>query len=220
MKTLAEFLFHGKAVLKYCIEKTDYKTIAQAVASLTAFTHPLTVNAINNSNLFQITRSLKERGKIITLENGSQVMSCDNTGPTHAFLWSNGFVGKPGPDITFAHIWSKPHDIKSYTSLANICMIPAFLEKLTDTDVDIKDLLQYRANMLYNGYVPDGEVFPKKPEIYDSILWADPLPAIDNIEQQLRNRLRRKPRSRTTISAVEIGWYFSNYEPDATLNNQ
>lgn len=70
-------------------------------------------------------------------------MACDNTGPQHDFEWSNGGINKT--DIQINHIYKDSMNVKSYTSLANLCATPVFLAKLTDTDAEIKNLLKYRS---------------------------------------------------------------------------
>jgi hypothetical protein len=106
--------------------------------------------------------------------------------------------------------------VRAYTSLANLCMTPAFLAKLTDTDNEIRNLLRFRAYDLHS-YVPENVATPTKPDEYDALQWCPPMPAVLDLEQVFRQAMRTKPRDRTTISARELGWYFSEYHPDETL---
>jgi len=88
---------------------------------------------------------------------------------------------------------------------------------LTDTDPEIRNLLRYRAYVLFEGFKPLSEPNPPKPNGYDDLVWADPLSEVNNLENNLREAMRTKPRDRTVNSAREIGWYFSEYAPDSSL---
>lgn len=56
--TLAEFGFDGQAALSALIAASKYETIAQAVASLTVFTHPDTVAQTGGKALFPTIRGV------------------------------------------------------------------------------------------------------------------------------------------------------------------
>lgn len=112
-------------------------------------------------------------------------------------------------------MWSRSQDVAAYTSLANLCLTPAFLAKLTDTDTTIYTLLRFRAYDLF-GYWPDDSE-ASKPSDYDRLTWADPLPAVRNLERSLRAAMRTKPRDRVVVCARTLGWLFSDFQPDATL---
>ncbi len=99
--------------------------------------------------------------------------------------------------------------------LANLCLTPAFVAKLTDTDVPIRALLRYRAYELF-GYWPTAEP-REKPVGYDDLAWSDPLPVVADVEQALRVAMRTKKKDRVVVSARELGWMFSGFRPDATL---
>ena len=176
------------------------------------------VRGYNGQNLFQIIRCKAsiERGQYVQMEDGSRVMLDDNLGPTYPFLWSNGMSRPAVSDLTFAHIWSQSGDVKAYTSLANICLTPTFLSKLTDTDHHIKEILKFRAHELYGFSVGDLSKL-EKPKGYDAIIWANPLPAVENLEKELRQKMSRSKNNRTTKSARDLGWYFSNFQKDERL---
>jgi hypothetical protein len=143
-------------------------------------------------------------------------MACDNTGPKDAFRWAIGSI--TGTDIQVNHIYSLSSDVRHYTSLANICVTPAFLAKATDTSKDVVSLLKYRVWDIY-GYSPDGNAVVR-PEGYDNIKWrnfAEPEYPVNLMEKNFRRIMKNKPKNRATIACREIGWLFSNFEPDHTV---
>jgi hypothetical protein len=156
---------------------------------------------------------MENRGKF---DQGQRVMLDDNKGPTDAFIWANG-IKRQYVDIQFNHVWDCSTDLACYTNLANICITPAFLSKLTDGDPSIQGLLRYRSFDLYDGWYPKDMTKPTKPDTYDSLKWALPLNAVKNLEETYRFAMKTKLRDRTTVSARTLGWYFSNDLPDEKL---
>ena len=143
MRNLKDFGFDGKAVLRSVLEASEYQSIPQAIAALTMFSHPKTVEQLRYLNLFRVIRCrvMNERGKYDCLTDGSRIMLDDNAAPTEAFIWANGISRSAYQDVQFNHIWPDSKEVSLYTNLANICVSPAFLAKLTDTDKDICELL-------------------------------------------------------------------------------
>lgn len=199
------FNFNGKKILEEIARKSGFSNLSKLVARYTLFTSPNIVKQTKNENLFQIIRDFKNRGKIVDYD-GTLLMACDNTGPQHAFEWANGGVKKI--DIQINHIYTDSMNVKSYTSLANLCATPVFLAKLTDTDEEIKNLLMYRSFDLYGYHI--GSV-PTKPENYQNYEWHEFLPGPSNLEKFLLQRLSECQKSRTAISVRELGWFFNNY---------
>ena len=154
--------------------------------------------------LVRTVRKLARRGEVGEL-NGLQVGFDDNTSPTHTFLWCNDLL-RP-KDVQFNHVYPVSHDPEGYTCLANICMGPAFLAKLTDTHLDVRRLLEYRAFKLY-GWHPKACNPPAAPEIYEELAWADPLPAVSDLPAVLIAAMAKRPKSRTTGFAQRLGWLF------------
>jgi hypothetical protein len=72
-----------------------------------------------------------------------RVMRDDNRSTAVAFEWAHGI--RERPDVQANYVWSRSLDVTAYTSLANLCLTPSFLAKLTDTDESIRTLLRYRA---------------------------------------------------------------------------
>jgi len=221
LKDLSDFNLDGKQALKELISNSHYKTVEQAIASLTIFTHPALVKQTRNKNIFNIIRyknGRTSRGQFIDLPDGRRAMYDDNKGPTDAFLWANSINRNDYEDVVFGHVWDRSDNVDYYTSLANICMLPAFLSKLTDTDRSIKELLRYHVFNIYEGFRPDSESELSKPRNYDSLLWAKQFETIKDLEKRFRERMKIGLKDRTVKSAREIGWYFSNYQPDSKLS--
>jgi hypothetical protein len=208
MKTLAEYKFHGEAALFDILGNSIYGSAEQAVASLTIFTHPVSVQQTGNRAVFRVRRAKagESRGQVRREE---QVVLCDNASPTDTFLWANLKQKSDFTECQFNHIYAKSDDPEHYTNLANICVTPAFLSKLTDKNVIVKKLLSYRAFQLY-GFSPNRES-PPKPESYDALKWADPLPAVQNLRITMEARLARASKSRVAISKFHFGWLFNEW---------
>ena len=218
MKQLIEFSYDGQEALKAVIEESSYRTLEQAIACLATFAHPDTVRAINTSHLFCVvrTRNNAARGQIVELAGGVRAMQDDNLTPTNAFIWAHGIRRNRYKDVQFNHVWGQSADITAYTNLANIFALPSFLTKLTDAHPGVKALLRYRCYELFQ-YHPEGTQTPEMPRAYNELQWAAPLPYVSDLEARYRRAMTSSPRSRTTVSAREIGWYFSGYEPDTEL---
>jgi hypothetical protein len=217
LPTLPTFRFDGRAALVCVIEQSKYRSLAQAVASLTAFAHPKTVAQTKGRNVFRVVRFRQQRDR----GTFAQVPGCDframlddNRAPAVAFEWAHRI--RKRPDVHVSHVWSRSQDVTAYTALANLCLTPAFLAKLTDTDSTIVALLRYRAYDLFT-YRPADTPRPIKPADYDDLEWADPLPPVANVEHILRAAMRTKPKDRVVACARELGWLFSGFEPDTTL---
>ena len=209
-KTLAEFAFDGLASLRSIIESSQYKTIAQAVASLALFTHPDTVRQTGGRAVFLAIRDARRVGEIAEV-GGRKVMLDDNKSPTDAFLWANR-ISRRGRDTQFNHIYAASGDPDAYTALPNICMTPAFIAKLTDTSEEIKQLLQFRSYELYGWVLPMKEP-PSRPDDYDKLEWASPLDPVDDVRQAVEDAMARKPKDRTVQSARKLGWLFDEKQP-------
>jgi hypothetical protein len=211
----------GNQLLRDVLEQSTYGSAAGAVAALTLFSHPVTVKQTGNRNLFRVVRrkSQTEIGKVHDASDGMGAMWDDNSAPTHAFRWSNGLRSAGSRDVQFNHVYDRVSgdDVcAGYTALANLCVTPAFLAKLTDTDPEIRALLRYRVFDLY-GYAPEGA--PIRPDGYERLTWRDCLPPIADLVATLRLALQKSRKSRTAHSVREIGWLFSNFCPDLSTSD-
>jgi len=216
LPTLASFRFDGRQVLSHVIAQSEFGSVEQAVASLTAFAHPDTVRQTACRNIFRTVRRRQQAdvGKFFELESCGRVMMDDNRSPAVAFEWAHGI--RERPDVQVNHLWARSQDVAAYTSLANLCLTPSFLAKLTDTDEKICALLKYRAFSLY-GYSPSDLPAPDKPVSYDAVEWAPTLPAVDDLQSVYRRAVASKRKDRVVVCARELGWLFSGFEPDASL---
>jgi hypothetical protein len=216
-KTLADFRFDGGKALEYVLASSPYGGLDQAVASLALFSNPQTVAQSAGQALFRIVRgSILRRGEITRHPDGREVLLDDNTGPTDAFLWANRLKRGSYTDVQFCHVWQASEDPASYTNLANLCLLPAFLAKLSDTHPRIVLMLRWRAEQLY-GWRPAGEKAMSPDPGYAELVWAEPFPATADLAGVLRAEMSTKAKSRTTISARTIGWVFSDWQPDGSL---
>jgi len=215
--TLQDFALDGVKALQFVIQGSSYGTIEQAVASLALFSNPETVRQTGNQPLFRIVRGpIPNRGDIAQGTDGRPILLDDNTGPTNAFLWANRVKPSKHRDVQFSHIWQRATDPSAYTNLANICLLPAFLAKLSDTHPEVSALLRRRARDLF-GWLPADEPIPNVSDVHHALDWAEPLPPIEDVAGRVRKEMLSKPKSRTTKSARQIGWLFSGWSPDATL---
>lgn len=204
MKTLANHKFNGESALAEILRESEYKGIEQSIASLTLFTHPITVAPSQGKALFRIRRykSGEERGQIVKDE---QVLLCDNDSPTRTFLWANQMSHNQFAEVQFNHIYQISYDPRYYTSLSNICVTPAFLSKLTDKNDRIKALLKYRSYDLYGVY-PDGFPTPTKPNGYEHLVWAETCTPNPNLKMVIESRLMANAKSRIAESVRNFGW--------------
>jgi hypothetical protein len=205
---LEDFGFDGLKALESVIASSKYGNVCQAMASLCVFTHPETCKQLGNQHLFPVIRQDKQHPRETYAEN---VMYDDNTAPTDAFLWANGIKRSDYRDVQFNHIYADSKNVELYTNLCNLVVTPAFIAKLTDKHGS--QLLKYRAYDLY-GFTPNG--IPEKPSDYDELVWSEPLPYVESVEQVMRRIMKGKD-NRTVRCARRLGWLFSDFQPDVSL---
>jgi hypothetical protein len=204
-KTLHDFALNGYSTLEELIRASTYQSIEQAVASLTLFSHPSTVQQTGCKALFSTIRNAARRGQ--RAEVDGRLLACDdNKSPTDAFLWCNG-IAKKLKDVQFNHVYLNSQDPDQYTCLANLCVTPAFLAKLTDTNEPVRRLLRYRVYDLYQ-WVPAGHDPPAEPAGYAGLQWAPTLPAVSDVGAAVKALMERRRLDRTVQTAREIGWLF------------
>jgi hypothetical protein len=220
MRNFDAFQFDGRAALASVIASSEYGSLEQAVASLALFAHPHTVMQTRGLNIFRVVRarSREDRGTYVELATGDTVMRDDNSAPTNAFAWVHDLrrQGQKLRDVQFNHLWPRSSDVSAYTNLTNLCMMPAFLSKLSDTDSTVCALLRFRAWQLYAGCLGSNTV-PERLPSYDELRWAETLPPVNNVEAIYRAAMRKRQADRTTCSARELGWLFSEFQPDPSV---
>lgn len=209
-RTLVDFNLDGRAALEAIIANSQYRTFAQAVASLTLFSHPRTVRQTGGQALFPAIRNPRRVG-LIDIHEGRRVLLDDNKSPTDAFLWANG-LSRRGPDTQFNHVYAASLDADAYTALPNICMTPAFIAKLTDTSEDVRSLLRYRSYQLYE-WTPAGHTPPERPEDYEALEWAAPLPPVEDVRAAITAAMATKSKDRTVLAVRQLGWLFGEADP-------
>ena len=204
MKTLREFSYNGEAALLEILRESSYLGLAQTIASLSLFTHPKTVEITQGKGLFRIRRyrAGERRGTILEDE---KVVLCDNDSPTRAFLWANRLSRQEYSEVQFNHIYPLSNEPAYYTSLANLCVTPAFLSKLTDKNEQVKSLLRFRAYDLYR-FVPDGHSTPAKPDGYGQMTWAETGEVCSDLKSVIEGRLAANRKSRIALSVDNFGW--------------
>jgi hypothetical protein len=111
-------------------------------------------------------------------------------------------------NVQFNHIYNDSQNPQTYTCLANLCVTPAFLAKLTDTNSEVRELLQYRAWQLY-GWHPASVIEPKKPGGYDGLVWAPCLPPVADVRGAFNARARKRSKSRTTMFSNTLGAFLA-----------
>lgn len=216
-RTLVDCGLDGGKALDLIIQDSAYRSLEQAVASLALFSHPDTVAQARGEALFRIVRGpIPQRGHIFPFDDGHSVLLDDNTGPTDAFIWANQLRRRAYSDVQFCHIWQESGNPRCYTNLANICVLPAFLPKLSDTHPSVTALLRQRARELY-AWQPTNLELPTTVGSAE-LKWAPSLPCNPRLAVTLRTAMKTKAKSRTTTSAREIGWCFSDWRPDALLS--
>jgi hypothetical protein len=87
---------------------------------------------------------------------------------------------------------------------------------LTDHDPDIAALLRRRAFELYR-WTPAGEAEPGRPAGCALLSWAEPLPAVSELEPVLRRRLQAQSKCTAARIARDIGWTYSGFARDSQL---
>lgn len=203
-RTLAEFNLDGQAALAALIAASRYRTVAQAVASLTLFSHPRTVAQTGGKALMACIRG--QPNTWACHDDGRELFVDDNKTPADFFRWCNGLPSR-ARDTQINHVWQASRDPDAYTALPNLCMTPAFLAKLTDTDEEVTALLKHRSFDLY-GWTPAGFDEPPRPAGYAALEWAAPLPPVPDLAARLRHRFTRRPKDRAVVAASRIGWLF------------
>lgn len=207
-------VMNGRQALEHLLEQAGYPTIETAVAAHTVFLHPDTVAQAAGKAIVPVVRGREPRRRQFgTLDGDRPVGFDDNTTPKVAFLWAADRVR--GDDTQFNHVWMCTRNPDAYTALWNLCCTPAFLGKTTDNHPMVLALLQYRAWDLF-AHRPSGMPIPPKPRTYEALTWAGSPPAVPNLEQLMRHRMRSAPETFATRVARKLGWAFSS-GPDAAL---
>ena len=77
---------NGNIILSDLLEKSEFGSKDQAIASLTYFSNPETIKILNNKNVFSIVRKMSKRGEI---DEEMKCMYDDNLSVQDLFCWAN-----------------------------------------------------------------------------------------------------------------------------------
>ncbi len=211
----AAAVLDGVQQLMRLLQRAGYDSVVRAVAEHAVFLHPDSVAQAGARAVFPVVRDMRRRGEFDVL-SGRKVLLDDNTSPTLAFLWAAG--RRKGRDVQFNHVWSGASDPDRYTALWNVCATPAFLAKTTDgsNHPEVTAALRYRSWELYQ-VRPADEAEPVPPAHYEELLWAPHPPPVGDLQAVFRTRLRSSPKSPPALASRAIGWVFSEWKPDQTL---
>jgi hypothetical protein len=146
--------------------------LARMVAATSWVPHPDTVRSLGRE-AFPTSRERRKHPRFTRiLTNRKRVgMYDDNTTPRWALLWAHGFKETHHPSgWTFAHVWESADDIKDYTHIANLVMVPECFGSLTDKCGPLTSFLRWHAWATY-GWKPASVETPKKPKGYGQISW-------------------------------------------------
>lgn len=213
-------ILDGVAALEQLGTQAGFPNSMHLVAKHTIFLDPSTVAHSRGQALFPVVRSMVLRGTFGEVLDSSgaptSIYFDDNRTPTDGFLWSAQRTR--GPDVQYNHVWTRSSDPDAYTALWNLCATPAFLAKATDgsNHPTVVAALRRRSFELF-GVVPVGEPEPTTPPGFNELEWAASPPPVNDLEQTLRTRLKTSPKSPAAKVARELGWLFSDWQPDLQL---
>jgi len=195
--------FCGKHALKDVLIKS-YGSVINAVASMTVFPPKSIVNSLGAHAVCNAVRISKQHsslgkqcGEKVPIAEGGEAMLDENCIPDGIFK----FCFKPSVSRSIKrnnaytqlnHIYQCAGRGPDYfANLANLCLTPNFIAKLTDEDETIQKMLQYRAFQLYC-FNPEGFDFSEQAEEFSSLSWFEmPIQNVASFEE-FRNKFFAK----------------------------
>jgi len=178
----------------------DARVIARLVAHLCQLPNTSTVRQFKKA-VFPTERDNSRRGKRIYRGDKPVGMYDDNTTPRWAILWSHDIVGGDAKlkGWRVAHVWNKCNNLRCYTRLENLVLVPAAYAGLTDDDGPLAPYLRYHAYDRYKWW-PRGKKAPKKPAEYDTFRkkWQY-LPAAAEARSLVLKRLQKSRSKRARV---------------------
>ena len=151
------------------IDADDAEALVRIAAKYVRVPNKRVVDALGSKSVFPSVRASAKRGERGSTQDG--IYRCDNTSPRYALLWPHGYRGVP-EGWRVAHIWPNSGDKDCYTNIANLCLVAAPLERLTDGNGPLLPYLKYNAQNSY-GWRPKGESEIEKPNNYDFVQWLE-----------------------------------------------
>jgi len=192
--------FNAKNSLNKALKDTNID-LGELIARTALFVSPETANYLkeNNENGEYSWRQNCKRKEASKGKKGyvDDVYLDDNTIANGAIKKALGYESKDFYEYEVCHIWYKScYDIRYHTSIVNLVLIPRAIAGLSDFDIDIVKLLQYRAYELFDWYPKtykiDGIDFkpskPQKPKNYCNYKWLKSFPFNDKVKKYIDNR--------------------------------
>ncbi|MGI8840370.1 MAG: hypothetical protein ACR2F8_06275 [Caulobacteraceae bacterium] len=180
---IANGMFSGSQILSSAYQTMGHNPV-ELIARSAIWAHPNVVARLSardrHATWFPAMRRKKANELRGTVVQG--VRLDDNTYANLAI--KRAVFGKRGPKGWHAcHVWPGTcYDPRYHTSIANLLLLPAEIAGLSDHNVEVASVLQYRAFELF-GWKPDESATPKRPERYpDANIWRsipEPTPAIE-----------------------------------------
>lgn len=204
-----EFLIR---VLRRYYPDSEREVLTRAILESACFIHPEVVAQTRNLPILRARRMDAGRGEKKNTVVAGEFVS-DNFPPDYVFRAATSDERVQSSTV-LCHIYGgkgEARDTFFYTNLANLCLVPAFLAKLCDTDEAIVALLKQCAFVLY-GFDPRREFdgFPPDPAIRDRVRIATPP------RGTLVDALSRR-RDKNYLAARGAGFLFAN---DGTLDRE
>jgi len=180
---LIDDTFSGKPTLREVLEKS-YGSVCQAVASMTVFPPNAIVDRLTGAvcNAVRISKQHVLSGKkcrdTILLADGRLVMLDENCIPDGIFKFcfkptSSRAIKRDNAYTQLNHIYRCAGLGPEYfANLANLCITPNFVAKLTDEDSEVKLMLKFRAFQLY-GFNPEAIDFSSIPSEFFELKWFE-----------------------------------------------
>ena len=171
---------------------------AKIVAATSYLPHPDTVKNLGGA-VFPTARARKLHPRLSTISLAGETVGMydDNATPAWALFCSHGLEGTRPKGWTLSHVWPHCDDIRTYTHLANLILIPEPLAALTDKQGPLTGFLRWHAWQAY-GWKPDKATLPSKPTGYDGVTWRY-LEKIDDPRESVRRRLEAADNQRTRV---------------------
>lgn len=150
-------------------------SLEKLVANVAIFACPKDVNNIvhnyGDARMYTNVRRKRNKENRRTFINDDYVD--DNTLVNRSF--KRGFKPQTFEEYHVCHIWDLVHDVKYFSEVRNLVLIPSGIHALSDHNKSIIDILRYRAWDLYH-WAPNGKA-PGRPTNYPLPSdWAPCLP--------------------------------------------
>ncbi len=167
----------------------DALALAKLFAAHCYLPNPDTAKALPTA-IFPTLRDPRRRLQTVTEDNRIIGMYDDNTTPRWALLWSHGIASVAHQrSWQFAHVWPSSNDLRHYTRVANLAMVPESFGGLTDKVGPLVAYLRWHAWQEYR-WSPEERSPGYKPHGYDEISWRY-LPRHEDPRAFIKNQLER-----------------------------